>query len=366
MPAPSGPMGKCSAATSRWSRGRAGITGETVPRSPTWPTFPTAATGRHWPSSFRYPDRPLSRVVTPTLPAARASTASARLMVACWGGRRLRCTGRGARSGAACLRCGPLVTGQPGPSQARAAGVGGVGGKHADELALLETLDMGKPVRDARRIDLPGVVRCLRWTAEAVDKLYGEVAPTGPHELGLVTREPAGVVAAIVPWNFPLLMACWKIAPALAMGNSVVLAFRALAPECVAAGGAGRRSGLPEGVLNVLPGHGARVGEPLALHMDVDVLAFTGSTATARGCCSIQGGPTSSGSGWSVVARARTWCLPMPRSGCRCEGGGTGHLLQPGRGLYCRVTAAGAALDPRGFRAPGGCLRPAHAAAPPA
>jgi gamma-glutamyl-gamma-aminobutyraldehyde dehydrogenase len=74
--------------------------------------------------------------------------------------------------------------------------------KHADELALLETLDMGKPVRDARRIDLPGVVRCLRWTAEAVDKLYGEVAPTGPHELGLVTREAAGVVAAIVPWNF--------------------------------------------------------------------------------------------------------------------------------------------------------------------
>ena len=95
--------------------------------------------------------------------------------------------------------------------------------KHADELALLETLDMGKPVRDARRIDLPGVVRCLAWTAEAVDKLYGEIAPTGPHELGLVTREPAGVVAAIVPWNFPLLMACWKIAPALAMGNSVVL-----------------------------------------------------------------------------------------------------------------------------------------------
>ena len=74
--------------------------------------------------------------------------------------------------------------------------------KHADELALLETLDMGKPVRDARRIDLPGVVRCLTWTAEAVDKLYGEIAPTGPHELGLVTREPAGVAAAVVPWNF--------------------------------------------------------------------------------------------------------------------------------------------------------------------
>ena len=94
--------------------------------------------------------------------------------------------------------------------------------QHADELALLETLDMGKPVRDAREGDLAGVLRCLRWTAEAVDKVYGEVAPTALDTLGLITREPVGVVAVIVPWNFPLLMASWKIAPALAAGNSVV------------------------------------------------------------------------------------------------------------------------------------------------
>jgi gamma-glutamyl-gamma-aminobutyraldehyde dehydrogenase len=104
--------------------------------------------------------------------------------------------------GAACLRCGPLVEASPAHRKRVLLALAALVEKHADELALLETLDMGKPVRDARRIDLPGVVRCLRWTAEAVDKLYGEVAPTGPHELGLVTREPAGVVAAIVPWNF--------------------------------------------------------------------------------------------------------------------------------------------------------------------
>jgi NAD-dependent aldehyde dehydrogenases len=95
--------------------------------------------------------------------------------------------------------------------------------KHADELALLETLDMGKPIDDARSVDLAATVRCFGWTAEALDKVYGEIAPTGEDELGLVTREPLGVVAAIVPWNFPLLMAAWKLAPALAAGNSVVL-----------------------------------------------------------------------------------------------------------------------------------------------
>ncbi|KAF1016425.1 MAG: NADP/NAD-dependent aldehyde dehydrogenase PuuC [Stenotrophomonas maltophilia] len=153
--------------------------------------------------------------------------------------------------------------------------------QHADELALLETLDMGKPIRDARRVDLPGVVRCLSWTAEAVDKLYGGIAPTGPRELGLISRKAVGVVAAIVPWNFPLLMACWKIAPALAMGNSVVLKPPERSPLSVLRLAAlAAEAGLPDGVLNVLPGHGERVGEPLALHMDVDTLAFTGSTAT--------------------------------------------------------------------------------------
>lgn len=155
--------------------------------------------------------------------------------------------------------------------------------RHAEELALLESLDMGKPVRDALSVDVAATVRCLSWTAEALDKVYGEVAPTGPDELGLITREPLGVVGAIVPWNFPLLMAAWKIAPALATGNSVVLKPSEKSPlsvlrlaELVA------EAGVPEGVFNVVPGTGPGAGEPLALHMDVDGLVFTGSTAVGR------------------------------------------------------------------------------------
>ncbi len=155
--------------------------------------------------------------------------------------------------------------------------------QHADALALLETLDMGKPVRDAREGDLAGVVRCLRWTAEAVDKVYGEVAPTALDTLGLITREPVGVVAVIVPWNFPLLMASWKIAPALAAGNSVVLKPSERSPlSAIRLAALVAKAGVPDGVFNVLPGHGERTGEPLALHMDVDALAFTGSTAVGR------------------------------------------------------------------------------------
>ncbi|MGV8959434.1 MAG: aldehyde dehydrogenase [Stenotrophomonas sp.] len=155
--------------------------------------------------------------------------------------------------------------------------------QHADELAVLESLDMGKPVREARSVDIAAVIRCLSWTAEALDKVYGEIAPTGVDELGLVTREPLGVVGAIVPWNFPLLMAAWKIAPALATGNSVVLKPSEKSPlsalrfaELVA------EAGMPEGVFNVVPGNGLGAGEPLALHMDVDGLVFTGSTAVGK------------------------------------------------------------------------------------
>jgi 4-guanidinobutyraldehyde dehydrogenase / NAD-dependent aldehyde dehydrogenase len=155
--------------------------------------------------------------------------------------------------------------------------------QHADELALLESLDMGKPVADARSIDLPAVVRCISWTAEAIDKRYDEIAPTGPGELGLITREPLGVIAAIVPWNFPLLMAAWKIAPALAMGNSVILKPSEKSPlSALRVAELAAEAGLPDGVLNVLPGDGRGAGEPLALHMDVDGLVFTGSTAVGK------------------------------------------------------------------------------------
>lgn len=95
--------------------------------------------------------------------------------------------------------------------------------QHHEELALLETLDTGKPIRHSLRDDIPGAIRSLRWYAEAIDKVYGEIAPTSQDALALIEREPVGVVAAIVPWNFPLLLACWKLGPALAVGNSVIL-----------------------------------------------------------------------------------------------------------------------------------------------
>ena len=155
--------------------------------------------------------------------------------------------------------------------------------KNADELALLEALDMGKPVTDARQVDVAATLRCLSWTGEAIDKVYGEVAPTGPDELGLITREPLGVVGAIVPWNFPMLMAAWKIAPALAMGNSVVLKPSEKSPlSAIRLAELALEAGLPAGVFNVVPGFGPEAGSPLALHMDVDCIAFTGSTRVGK------------------------------------------------------------------------------------
>ncbi len=154
---------------------------------------------------------------------------------------------------------------------------------YGDELALLESLDMGKPVSDARTVDVGATIRCMSWTGEALDKVYGEIAATGQDELGLVTREPLGVIGAIVPWNFPMLMAVWKIAPALAMGNSVVLKPSEKSPlTAIRLAEIAIEAGIPPGVLNVVPGFGKGAGEPLALHMEVDGLVFTGSTAVGK------------------------------------------------------------------------------------
>jgi gamma-glutamyl-gamma-aminobutyraldehyde dehydrogenase len=152
-----------------------------------------------------------------------------------------------------------------------------------DELALLETLDMGKPIRYSLAVDVPSTARCIAWYAEAVDKIYDEIAPTPSNALALITREPMGVVGAIVPWNYPMIMASWKLGPALAAGNSVVLKpsekspFTALRLAELAV-----EAGLPPGVFNVVPGYGGEAGEALALHMDVDAIGFTGSTRTGR------------------------------------------------------------------------------------
>ena len=155
--------------------------------------------------------------------------------------------------------------------------------QHAEELALLETLDMGKPISDSLAVDIMATVRCITWYAEAIDKLYDEVAPTGPDALAMITREPVGVVGAIVPWNFPLLMAAWKLGPALATGNSVVLKPSEKSPlTALRVAELAVEAGLPPGVLNVVPGFGHTAGEALALHMDVDCIVFTGSTGVGR------------------------------------------------------------------------------------
>ncbi len=155
--------------------------------------------------------------------------------------------------------------------------------EHRDELALLETLDMGKPISDSLAVDIPSSARCIAWYAEAIDKIYDQVAPTGHDALALITREPIGVVAAIVPWNFPLIMAAWKIGPALAAGNSFILKPSEKSPlTAIRVAELAARAGIPDGVFNVLPGFGHTAGQALALHMDVDCIAFTGSTRTGK------------------------------------------------------------------------------------
>ena len=141
---------------------------------------------------------------------------------------------------------------------------------------------MGKPISDSPDCRYTeSSVNCIRWYAEAIDKVYDEVAPTGPETLALITREPMGVVGAIVPWNFPLLMAAWKIGPVLAAGNSLVLKPSEKSPlTALRIAELAIEAGVPEGVLNVVPGLGQTAGKALALHMDVDCIAFTGSTAT--------------------------------------------------------------------------------------
>jgi 4-guanidinobutyraldehyde dehydrogenase/NAD-dependent aldehyde dehydrogenase len=152
-----------------------------------------------------------------------------------------------------------------------------------DELALLETLDMGKPIRYSRSVDVQLAQNCIRWYGEAVDKIYDQVAPSPQDSLALITREPVGVVAAIIPWNYPMMMAAWKIGPALAAGNSVILKPSEKAPlTSLRLAELALEAGLPPGVFNVLPGYGDEAGRALALHMDVDCIGFTGSTRVGK------------------------------------------------------------------------------------
>ncbi|WP_166360245.1 aldehyde dehydrogenase family protein [Pseudomonas akapageensis] len=152
-----------------------------------------------------------------------------------------------------------------------------------EELALLDSLNMGKPVMDAYNIDVPGAAGVFAWYGESLDKLYDQVAPTAQNALATITRVPLGVVAAVVPWNFPLDMAAWKLAPALAAGNSVILKPAEQSPfSALRLGELALEAGLPEGVLSVVPGLGESAGKALGLHPDVDCLAFTGSTQVGK------------------------------------------------------------------------------------
>ena len=156
-------------------------------------------------------------------------------------------------------------------------------GEHKEELALLEAIDTGRPISDALSVDAPNSTRVIQWYAETIDKTYDEIAPAPRNALAMVTREPLGVIGAVVPWNYPMMITSWKLGPAIAMGNSIVvkpaenssLSALKMAELAVAAG-------LPHGVFNVVPGLGSEAGQALARHMEVAKIAFTGSGPTGR------------------------------------------------------------------------------------
>jgi 4-guanidinobutyraldehyde dehydrogenase/NAD-dependent aldehyde dehydrogenase len=154
---------------------------------------------------------------------------------------------------------------------------------NADEIALLECLDVGKPISDTTGVDVPSAARTIRWSGEAIDKVYDQISPAPADCLALVQRLPLGVVAAIVPWNFPLSTTAWKLAPSLATGNSVILKPASNTPlSALRIAALASEAGLPDGVLQVLPGPGGSLGKHLALHNDIDGLTFTGSTEIGK------------------------------------------------------------------------------------
>lgn len=155
--------------------------------------------------------------------------------------------------------------------------------EHLDEFALLETLDVGKPIGESLRVDVPSAADVFTWYGEAVDKLYDRTAPVGPDALALITREPLGVVGAVVPWNYPLILTSWKLGPALATGNSVVLKPAEQSPlTALLLARLATEAGLPDGVLNVVTGLGESAGQALGRHADVDKIAFTGSEEVGK------------------------------------------------------------------------------------
>jgi len=155
--------------------------------------------------------------------------------------------------------------------------------RNSRELAVLESLDSGKTIYDCENVDVPETIHCLKWHAELIDKIYDQVSPASDNHIAMIVREPVGVVGLVLPWNFPLLMLAWKIGPALAAGNSIIVKpAKETTLTALRVAELGMEAGIPAGVFNVLPGSGGDVGEPLGRHMDVDMVSFTGSTETGR------------------------------------------------------------------------------------
>ncbi|MCB1381079.1 MAG: aldehyde dehydrogenase family protein, partial [Alphaproteobacteria bacterium] len=152
-----------------------------------------------------------------------------------------------------------------------------------EELALLETLDAGKPINDTRNVDLPDSIATLRWHDEATDKIYDQMS-SAPHDVvSMIVREPIGVVGAVIPWNFPLFVAMWKIGPALAGGNSLIIQPAELTSlSLLRVAQLASEAGIPDGVFNVLPGLGHEAGKAIGLHTDIDCVSFTGSGEVGR------------------------------------------------------------------------------------
>lgn len=155
--------------------------------------------------------------------------------------------------------------------------------RHRHQLAVIESLDSGKPIADCAAIDIPESINTLIWHAEAIDKIYDDVAPSGPDAMAMIIREPIGVVGCILPWNFPLLMLCWKLGPALAAGNSVIVKPAEQTPlSALYLAQLAAEAGIPRGVLQVLVGDGPTTGQAMGLHPDIDMVSFTGSTETGK------------------------------------------------------------------------------------
>ena len=217
---------------------------------------------------------------------------------------------------------------------------------HQEALVELESLDSGKPVSAIRRQDLPAVLDTLTYYAGWADKINGQVIPARTDALTYTVREPIGVVGAIVPWNFPLMIGMWKIAPALACGCTVVLKPAELTSlTALKLGELALAAGIPPGVLNVVPGFGKTAGAALVEHPGVDKVTFTGSPAVGRQILS-----AASGNLKRVTLEARQvgqHHFPRRRSGCGRQGGSLRHLLQFGSGVFRRIAHPGARVDPR-------------------